>query len=75
MAIQCDECYNEGLYKEEETNSVLYEKSDFTKEIIFGPDLQNYVGIFLVIATWYLMSQKHQKVCFWIVLWFTEVEA
>lgn len=30
--------------------------------MILGPDLQNHVGIFLAIATWYLMAQKHQSV-------------
>lgn len=33
-----------------------------------GSDLQNYVGISLAIATWYLMVQKCQKVGFWIIL-------
>lgn len=33
------------------------------------------MGIFLAIATWYLMAQKHPKVCFWVTLWFTEAEA
>lgn len=28
MTVQGDKCYNEGLYKEEETNSVLYERSE-----------------------------------------------
>lgn len=40
--------------------------------MIFGPELQNYVRKFLAIAIWHSMVQKHQKVCFWIILWFTE---
>lgn len=50
------------------------EKEGFTKEMIFGPDLQNYVSRFLAIATWSLMVQKHQKVCSWIILHFTEAK-